>query len=41
LVEALQRAGGNHNLKGIIHEVMIKDLLMAIPFGLLMAKPLN
>jgi len=38
LLEALQRAGGNHNLKGIIHEVMVKDLINGNPVRLVDGK---
>jgi hypothetical protein len=38
LVEALERAGGNPNLKGIIHEVMVKDLFNGNPVRLVDGK---
>lgn len=38
LLEALQRAGGNQNLKGIIHEVMVKDMINGNPIRLVDGK---
>jgi hypothetical protein len=38
LLEALDRAGGNPNIKGIIHEVMVKDLFNGNPVRLVDGK---